>query len=87
MWSESPNLGVCVVLFLLSICSAVPIEPSVVGKRSGMPNMNGSAVIFGAGTYPRANMLSDGSIIGAYTAFSGGYNIIRTIRSTDGGTT
>lgn len=50
----------------------------------------GSPVIFGAGTYPRANSLTDpslpkGSIIGAYTGFSGGDNVLKTVLSTDGG--
>ena len=39
----------------------------------------------GAGTYPRANLLHDGSLIGTYTAFSNGNNIITSARSTDGG--
>lgn len=41
----------------------------------------------GGGTYPRANSLQDGSIIGAYTAFEHGYSIITLVRSTDGGAT
>lgn len=49
--------------------------------------MSGVPVIFGSGTYPRANTLADGSIIGVYTAFDGGNNIIRTVRSADGGST
>ena len=39
----------------------------------------------GTGTYPRANFLKDGSILGAYTAFENGNNVIRTVRSTNGG--
>jgi BNR repeat-like domain len=41
----------------------------------------------GAGTYPRANFLADGSILGAYTAFSDGNNIITLASSTDSGKT
>lgn len=71
---------------LLSACLAKPL-PAVVKKRGTVANMVGSPAVFGSGTYPRANTLSDGSIIGAYTAFSGGDNIIETVRSTDGGQT
>ena len=39
----------------------------------------------GTGTYPRANKLADGSILGVYTAFSGGDNVITTAKSTDNG--
>ncbi|TKA75492.1 hypothetical protein B0A49_02023 [Cryomyces minteri] len=37
------------------------------------------------GTYPRANFLREGSIIGAYTAFSNGNNVLTLVRSTDKG--
>ena len=75
------------MLLLLSVCSTAPVESAAVEKRGVMPVLVGSPVVFGSGTYPRANQLSDGSIIGAYTAFSGGDNIIQTVRSTDGGKT
>lgn len=35
--------------------------------------------------YPRANKLSDGSILGVYTAFLGGNNVITTVKSSDNG--
>ncbi|OCL06527.1 glycoside hydrolase family 93 protein [Glonium stellatum] len=41
----------------------------------------------GAGTYPRATVLTDGSLLGVYTAFSSGNNIITTIKSIDSGAT
>ena len=41
--------------------------------------------MIGTGTYPRANKLADGSILGVYTAFSGGDNVITTAKSTDNG--
>ncbi|KAK4692985.1 hypothetical protein P7C71_g4322, partial [Lecanoromycetidae sp. Uapishka_2] len=49
--------------------------------------MSDTPVPFGSGTYPRANTLADGSIIGVYTAFENGDNVIRTVRSADGGST
>lgn len=87
MLHRSPSLLFSVFLLLLSLCSTFPIQTGIVDRRGGVPTLVGNAVVFGAGTYPRANRLSDGSIIGAYTAFSGGYNIIKTVRSTDGGAT
>lgn len=39
----------------------------------------------GAGTYPRATRLSDGSVLGVYTAFDNGYTTLKTIKSIDGG--
>ena len=74
------------VFLLLKACSGSPI-PAAIEKRGTVPSMSGSPVVFGAGTYPRANSLSDGSIIGAYTAFEDGDNVITTVRSTDGGMT
>ena len=86
MYSSSAFL-IFLISSLLSICAAAPLQPHAVEKRSGVPTLVGNAVVFGAGTYPRANMLADGSLIGAYTAFSGGYNILTTVKSTDGGQT
>lgn len=37
------------------------------------------------GTYPRANFLNDGSLIGAYTGFVDGNHVMTLVRSTDGG--
>ena len=87
MLHPSLNLLLSTVLLLLSLCSATPIVSSSIETRAGIATLEGNPVVFGAGTYPRANRLSDGSIIGAYTAFNGGYNIIEVVRSTDGGQT
>lgn len=73
------------IILSLSLCSAIPVRSAAVEKRSGVPTLMGGPVNFGAGTYPRTNQLSDGSIIGVYTAFSGGYSTIEVVRSTDGG--
>jgi hypothetical protein len=50
-------------------------------KRSEQP------VHMGHGTYPRATRLQDGSILGTYTAFQNGQNVIVTTKSTDDGMT
>ncbi|MCJ1280979.1 hypothetical protein MMC26_000297 [Xylographa opegraphella] len=39
----------------------------------------------GGGTYPRANFLSTGHILGAYTAFNNGNNVLTLTTSTDNG--
>ena len=70
--------------------SAAPVHANNLKRSAVVPHLSGSPVVFGAGTYPRANSLSDpsspaGSIVGAYTAFSGGDNVITTTKSTDGG--
>ncbi|KAL8791469.1 MAG: hypothetical protein Q9213_000086 [Squamulea squamosa] len=49
------------------------------------PTITGSPVPIGAGTYPRATRLRDGSILGVYTAFQSGSNVLLTVRSTNGG--
>jgi hypothetical protein len=50
------------------------------------PSKSGDAVVFGAsGTYPRATFLMDGSMLGTYTHFEGGFTSLFTVRSTDNG--
>ena len=39
----------------------------------------------GSGTYPRATRLHDGSILGVYTAFQSGNNVLLTVKSTNNG--
>ncbi|KAK0773651.1 hypothetical protein LTR91_025469 [Friedmanniomyces endolithicus] len=52
--------------------------PSLAGATVDMTSGRG-------GTYPRANFLHDGSILGAYTGFSNGNNVLTLVRSTDKG--
>ena len=66
-------------------CSAAPVEAALAKRSPAVPRLSGAAVSVGPGTYPRANKLSDGSILAAYTAFEGGYNIIRVVISTNNG--
>ena len=58
-------------------------------RRAGVvPTLSGSPVDMTSGeggTYPRANFLQDGSIIGAYTAFPDGNNTLTLVTSTNGG--
>lgn len=72
-----------VLLFVMAAlnCAAAPLGESL-AKRS---TLSGAAAVIGPGTYPRANKLSDGSILGVYTAFSGGDNVISAVKSVDNG--
>ncbi|KAL8841566.1 MAG: hypothetical protein Q9176_003188 [Flavoplaca citrina] len=71
---------------------ASPIDLSLAPKKlvtrgPTRPTLTGSLVPLGAGTYPRATRLRDGSILGVYTAFQSGSNVLLTIRSTNSGAT
>ena len=68
---------------MVSFSCAFPIEP----RGNVVPKLDGPQNVMGDGTYPRANYLKDGSVIGTYTAFNGGDSIITITRSTDAGTT
>uniref|UniRef100_A0A093UZ17 Sialidase-1 n=1 Tax=Talaromyces marneffei PM1 TaxID=1077442 RepID=A0A093UZ17_TALMA len=68
-------------LIAIPITIAAPVD-----KRTGVvPSLSGPEEVVGSGTYPRANYLSDGSIISAYTAFANGDSIVTIARSTDKG--
>ena len=86
---SSFTLALSLVLFSWS-CWSAPLSAATVKRSAVVPKLAGSPVIFGAGTYPRANSLSGssmpaGSIIGAYTAFQNGNNVLKTVLSTDNG--
>jgi photosystem II stability/assembly factor-like uncharacterized protein len=50
------------------------------------PSPVGAAVVFGAGgTYPRAERLADGSLLGIFTHFDNGNATLTTVKSTDNG--
>ena len=71
-------------VFFTTSCAA-PVKSVIVKKYAAVPKLVGAPIVIGPGTYPRANKLSDGSLLGAYTAFEGGNNIIRVVLSTDNG--
>ena len=72
---------------LFTISSAAPIQDAFSKRSPAVPKLVGAPVLIGPGTYPRANKLSDGSLLAGYTAFEGGNNIIRIAISTDNGQT
>ncbi|MCJ1297898.1 hypothetical protein MMC08_000686 [Hypocenomyce scalaris] len=76
--------AIWLVTLLISISSASPHYRRQ--NQTCTPTL-GDVMIFADGTYPRANKLSDGSLIGAYTAFDDGNNIITLLKSYDNGTT
>ena len=78
-------LAVLTSACFFDVSSTAPIEAAIVKRNAEMPGMAGPPVVFGSGTYPRANKLSNGNILGVYTAFSGGQNIIEIVLSTDNG--
>ena len=86
-----PSLTVVLSLVLFScICWSAPFDAPINKRGALVPKLAGSPVTLGSGTYPRANSLSGpslppGSIIGAYTAFQNGNNILEIVMSTDGG--
>ena len=87
---SSRVISLSLLLFSRS-CWSAPFSTATNKRSAVLPSMVGSPVIFGQGTYPRANSLSDpslpaGSIIGAYTAFSDGDNVLEIVMSTDNGT-
>ncbi len=72
--------------------SAFTLSISTVGAQKTIPSLSGPAVDFtgsnAASAYPRANYLSNGNLIGAYTAFPDGVNQVLTlVTSTDSGAT
>ena len=70
---------------LFASCLAAPATRINARRSAVTPVLIDGEVVMGAGTYPRANFLKDGSILAAYTAFENGNNIIRTVKSTDNG--
>ena len=73
------------VASVLGNCLAAPAHLSKPRDNAIAPVLTGGEAAMGAGTYPRANFLMDGSILGVYTAFENGNNVIRTVKSIDGG--
>ncbi|KAL6719613.1 hypothetical protein ACLMJK_001534 [Lecanora helva] len=83
-YSSKIRVGFAIAL-ILNASIAVPVEPGLLRRSAVVPVTSGSSVVFGSGTYPRANKLSDGTILGVNTVFHGGDNIIQTVLSNDSG--
>ena len=85
MYLSSTFLPISIFALFGTTCLAAPIDSSPVKRDAPVPSIAGAPVVFGPGTYPRANKLSGGGIIGVYTAFNGGDSIIETVLSNDDG--
>ncbi|KAI4125769.1 MAG: hypothetical protein LQ338_004086 [Usnochroma carphineum] len=73
---------------LTSLAAPIPlpnITPNIISRGAIKPVLTGSPVAFGSGTYPRATRLHDNTILGVYTAFQNGNNVLLTVTSTDNG--
>ncbi|KAL8721797.1 MAG: hypothetical protein Q9225_001597 [Loekoesia sp. 1 TL-2023] len=69
-------------------CPASPIpSPNLLSRGATNPTLTGSPAVLGSGTYPRATRLHDGSILGVYTGFQSGNNVLLTVTSTNNGAT
>ncbi|KZV68456.1 glycoside hydrolase family 93 protein [Peniophora sp. CONT] len=83
-----PKLNTVFLLFAgLAVAAAAPES---LHRRAGLtPSLSGGvhALTSSSSTYPRANLLSDGSIIGTFTGFASDDSIITLVHSTDGGST
>lgn len=81
-----PILQALFVFIPFALAGGKRTARDVLMPRAGAtPSLSGGAVVFGAGTYPRATRLADGSLVGAYTAKDGAENVIRTVISRDQG--
>ena len=79
-------LSAASILFTALAVSALPIDERSPAAAL-VPAVTSPQIPIAAGTYPRSNKLSDGSLIASYTAFANGDSIISFARSTDGGST
>lgn len=72
---------------LTALFASIPLTLGNSVSAEVQPSIIGSPAVFGAGTYPRATRLADGSLLGVYTATSNGNNVITTTHSVDQGST
>ncbi|KAL8941403.1 MAG: hypothetical protein Q9211_001844 [Gyalolechia sp. 1 TL-2023] len=74
---------------MTALASPIPWSknPPLHSRAVIKPTLAGSPVVFGAGTYPRATRLRDGTILGVYTGFQSGNTVLQTVISTNNGAT
>lgn len=75
-------------LFVLPLAVSALATPSQLYRRTGLtPHDVGSQVDLTSdiGSYPRANYLQDGCIIGTFVETDGANTTIKTIKSSDNG--
>ena len=77
-------------IWLALVCVALNMPCTLALPRMGGTvslKLGGAPSQMGDGAYPRATYLSDGSLLGIYTAFEGGNNILKIVKSTDDAST
>ncbi|KAI4207366.1 MAG: hypothetical protein LQ346_000616 [Caloplaca aetnensis] len=73
---------------ITTLTSPVPSQDNgsrIVRRAGTKPVLTDSPVVMGAGTYPRSTRLQDNSILGVYTGFKDGDNVLLTVMSTNNG--
>ncbi|KAL8952573.1 MAG: hypothetical protein Q9222_001527 [Ikaeria aurantiellina] len=82
---------ICIWLYLAiwnirsSLAFPITVTPKVLPRAFTKATLTGSPATIGAGTYPRATRLHDGTILAVYTAFQSGSNVLLTSASTNNG--
>ena len=74
------------LLILLNFANSVAL-PRLPGGYGVSLKISGAPSKMGDGAYPRATYLSDGSLLGIYTAFKDGNNTLTIVKSTDNSAT
>ncbi|KAF7299990.1 Sialidase domain-containing protein [Mycena kentingensis (nom. inval.)] len=75
------------LLTLAAHAAALAVSPRANNLQPTVSGTNIAISPSGGGTYPRLTSLSDGSVLGSFTAFSGSTKILTVTRSTDGART
>ncbi|KAI9663523.1 MAG: hypothetical protein M1831_002532 [Alyxoria varia] len=65
----------------------IPSEEEDGSSGPGLAKLEGPPSTMGSGTYPRATLLEDGSLLGTFSTSSGSSRAIVTVTSTDSGST
>ncbi|KAI4152964.1 MAG: hypothetical protein L6R39_001711, partial [Caloplaca ligustica] len=81
----SLSLAASIITTFASPIPSPDINPSILRRTGIKPILTGSPVPIGPGTYPRTTRLHDNAILGVYTAFQNGNNVLFTARSTNNG--
>ncbi|KAL1635925.1 hypothetical protein SLS58_010030 [Diplodia intermedia] len=91
MLAPQPRTWLTSLCALLLAASSTAVASPTLHRRAGLtPSLSGALnpMSTGSSTYPRANFLSSGSILGAFTAFpSDGTSVITLVSSPDSGAT
>jgi hypothetical protein len=79
------GLGFVARLSAAALLLTSSLASPIAKRAAATPSLSGDQIVIGAGTYPRANFLQDGSIIGVYSGSDGDTQSITVVQSTDDG--